>query len=1455
MAHDVARVVQATESGKEAADTLVVPEAPKWSKLIICGDDKEPYKFRWSDAGRHGVLVLRRWVFLQHLSKAGHGQGASPSSVSPYSGPARCVSLVQDGPDCGYLARAAAAFQEAALTELQRVALRELQDCAAVMEPLDQPGVVGDGSMTLAVLHMWRRCPMWLSLQRAPADLMGDLNDALVGELAQGSRAALHNVMAALIDGWRLGLAQLGDQLARRVEQGADHVLGQREDVSVAGGPGSEKRAENGIVKWLLWWRLYLWLHRQMEVWAKSQRGAPLLDPHLCSDSNADIDAKQEGRLSARHVDRWPAHGKSCHHPPVPPSSLAAACVDGASGGKTHGHAGRHHPAVYAGDEAMPSGAVPQPPPALLASFLSAYARRVAKATLELSDTAVGAPRNPLAPRCPSRTSANGSLSGGRQQLRWACLQMLRQLGEVLADDLSEEDVVCRIQQLTVTRGDSNLTGSHKVAPAFSAASALLSRPDRATLSASDRGDSWLNAPSRPTSLLSSEPSRKSALDAVALAPVPSRNGPVVGAHGGAAELPDTAAVLPVDVLSELRPERILRLSNSPGLLSLQLQLTQSLRSSVGEVLPGPNRPSAATEDKSARHARRAALLQGVCWSLHQIHRQLEKVYCVCCLSGLTAEEMASLCDREFQGLVGSRCAPVLSPCCDLQRLPVEPVSSRVEAVSTAVGAAALAAVSARPLPTADSTWALRAAAFTHADAWVAARPTKKCSGSRSGDCHRGADSGGAAAPACVGTASVTTVKGRITEASGINATWACEVERLTSALLAGGLHRKCGSRDLVAEATSACASAAIAEGGVNHASGDGGVYSQCDHASAGLIRGALLLYAGLVRLLGTLLGAAPTINPRGMPLYRWAKPDPTDVVAEAAARASVADCAADTPATVTDASYTSSASAALTQPITSGYLHNGALELHQGHHLGSSTARSLLFHMAVSACTVMANRLVHVTKTHAPGSGANLRPLCVAHSDTATLWSAAHALLALVTFAAVGSSQVGNPPPRFWRCRRTPFGGASQSLPRGETVPREVGEHSSSMSGAVMDPHTFPSCSMESALAAAGTGAQGAQGSARRPSRKLNWRRSLRRIMPYRTERSSSHDSSQSLLRDRSASGQGADLGQPIAGTQRKSVRRACWAGEPIEPVPLPAPAPLCSIAAPHLEAAEAAHARAKTAPLLRRWPFSETTPAAVHGPNVAVGGGSMCSGLADTRNHWKKPDGSSGGSGNTCIVGMGSSHTKLGGSKRSQGGSGMRQQQRLAGQGLLVLSDAELGLMQVLHEACGQLRAATMRAGDLVAAEMGQRAAVICRSSAGSYDSQVLPSAAQQVIASLLKPLREALEGLHPVSQSELLTRGFSAVVQALRQHYLGGIRGGGRDKRNESGLAGQELGKGLTLLEAELAAGWRQLGAAFGCDGCQVDTPVAAWVAGDYEFAKARTEMDALIQSLRNDIGTMG
>ncbi|GIL51994.1 hypothetical protein Vafri_7955 [Volvox africanus] len=1107
--------------------------------------------------------------------------------------------------------------------------------------------------------------------------------------------------------------------------------------------------------------------------------------------------------------------------------------------------------------------AIPQSPPALLASFLSAYARRVAKATLESSDTAVGAPPNPHAPQCPSQTSANGSLSRGRQQLRRACLQMLGQLGEVLAEDLSEDDVVLRIHQarvqLTVTRGDSNPTGpdSYKVDPTFPAASAPLSQPDRATLSASDRGDSWLNAASQPTSLLSSEPPPKSALDPVALAPVPARNGPVVGAYGGAAELPDTAAVLPVAVLAELPPERMLRLSNSPGLLSLQLQLKQSLRSSVGEVLPGPDRPSAARQDKSARHARRAALLQGVCWCLHQTHRQLEKAYCVCCLAGLTAEEMASLCDREFQGLVGARWAPVLSPCCDLLRVPAEPVSSLVEAVSTAVGAAALAAVNARPLPTADSTWALRAAAFTHADAWVAARPAAKCSGSRSGGGHRGADSGGAAAPACAGTASMATVKGMMTEVSGINVrdgntTWACEVERLTAALLAGDLHRKCISQDLVAEAASACSSAAIAEGGVDHAGGDGGADGQCDHAPAWLIRGALILYAGRVRLLGTLLGAAPTINPRGTPLYRWANPDPTDVVAAAEAtaeaRASVADCAADTPATVTDASYTSSASAALTRPITSGYPHNGELELRQGHHLGSSTARALLFHMVISPCTAAANRLVHVTKTHVPGSGTNLRPLCVAHSDTATLWSAAHALLALVTSVGVGSSQVGKPPPRFWHGRRTPFGGSSQSLPRDEKVPREMAMHNSSMSGAVMDRHTLP----PSGPAAAGTGAQGAQGSARWPSRKLNWRRSLRRIMPYRAERSSGHGS---LLRDRSASGGGADLGQPTAGMQRKSVSRACWAGEPIEPVPLPAPAPLCSIAAPHLEAAEAAHARAKTAPLHRRWPFSETTPAAIHSLNVAVGGGSMCSGLADVRNRWKKAKGSSGGSGKTCIGGMDSSHTKLGGSKRSQGGSGMRQQQRLAGHGLLVLSDAELGLMQVLHEACGQLRAATGRAGDLVAAEMGQRAAIICHSSAGSSRSQVLSSAAQQVIASLLRPLREALEGLHPVSQSELLTRGFSAVVQALRQHYLGGGRGGGRDKRNESGLVGQELGKGLTLLEAELAAGWKQLDAACGCGGSRVDTPVAAWVAGDYDFAKARTEMDAQIQSLRNDISTAG
>ncbi|GIL98766.1 hypothetical protein Vretimale_3972 [Volvox reticuliferus] len=1408
------------------------------------------------------------------------------------------MSLIQGDPDGGYLARAASAFQEAALKELQRVALRELQDYAAVMEPFDKPGVVGDGAMTVAVLHMWRRSPMWLSLQRAPAELMGDLNDALVAGLGKGSRAALHSVTAALIGGWRVGLAQLGEQLARRVEEGVGQTLDPHEDVFVAGGPGGEKRVESGIVKWLLWWRLYLGLHRQMEVWANSKHDAPLLDPHLRSDE-ADIDAKRHGRPSACNVDRWSADGKSR---PMPRSSFATPIVDGALDGKTHGpHTGKHPPAVGAGGEAKPSGtvprdlgiagfdsggamgllaaaapsskSVPQPPPVLLDSFLTEYARRVARAILESSDTVdaadvramlaeVGAPRDPLAPRCPSQTSVKGSLSGARQQLRWACLQMLAQLGEVLAEDLSEDDLALRIQQLTITRGDNNLAepNSYKAASAVPAASALVRRPDRATRWAPGPGDYWLNAASQLTSLASSETPPKSALDPVALAPLPSYDGPVAGSHGGATEFADKTAVLPVDVLAELPTERMLRLNNSPGLLSLQLQLTQSLRSSVGEMLPGPDCLSATKEDKSARHVRRAALVQGVCWSLHQMHRQLEKAHCVCCLSSLTAEEMASLCDREFQALAGLRGAPFSSPCCDLLRIPAEPVSSCIEAASTAVGAAALAAVRAQPPPTADSAGALHAAAATHADAWVVARRTAKCSGSRGGGGSKGAGSGGATAPECVGGASVTAMKDGVIEMGGIrvrddNTAWACEIERQTAALLAGGVHRKCGSRDLVAEATSASASAATAGCGWDHAGGDGGACGQCDRAPSWLIRDALILYAGRVRLLGTMLGAASTINPRSAPVYRWPSPDPPDVIAvpTAAAGASAADGAADTPATVRDASCGSSASAALAR-TTNGYPH-GEMELHQGHQLGSSMTRAFLFHMVVSACTASANRLVHITKAHFPGSGTDLRPLCVAHSDAATLWSATHALLGLVTSTAVGSSQVGRPSPRFWHCRQTLFSEAAQNLRRVAKVPRDVNVTNSSMVGTVMDRQTLPS-RKESPPVAAWRGAQGAQGSARGPFRKLNWRRSLGRIMPYRTEQSSSHGSSQSLMRDRPASGQGADPGQPTAGTQKNSASRACWAGEPIEPVPLPAPAPLCSIAAPHLEAAEVAHARARSAPLQRRWPFSETPPATIHSPNVVVSG-AMCLGFADTRSPWKKPEGSSGGSSNTCIVGVGSSRTKPGGNKRSQGGSGMQQQQRLAGHRLLVLSDAELGLLQVLHEVCGQLRAATMRAGDLIATEMGQRTLMIYRSNAGRHSSsgsQALPptvrtqSAAQQVITSLLTPLREALEGLHPVSQSELLTRGFSAVVQALRQQYLGGRPGGGRVHRNGTGLARQELAKDLTLLEVELEAGWTQLDAACRCagiNGSRVDGPVAAWVAGDYNFAFARYEMETLIK----------
>ncbi|GLC45593.1 hypothetical protein PLESTB_000874900 [Pleodorina starrii] len=1553
----MANAIQATEPEQEGTSD---PQEPVWGKVVAYSGRKGAQKFHWTETGRHGLALVRRCAFLQHVSKARsdpatRGVDSRPGSGSPSSGAARCLSLIQDNggsPRGGCLARAAEAFLEAAWAEVRRVALRELRDYAAVMASLERaqegrscpadsepgPDAVSPLTAAAAVLHhVWRRCHLWAALRWAPSDLLGELNlnEAFVEALAPEPLAALRGATAALLDSWRAGLVQLGELLHLQRGNATNNATNNTSAAAVsepaevdsdAGGPlrggGSEALERMNVdsdverrAAWLLSWRLYLTVYRRLEtVWAGSSKLSPStgsLEQFLREGAGIPASLQSDppcGKaLSA-------ADGAACRnsqpiltHGPIAARSDARGAPDSAARRKSSAAgdspsanarpealAGRFEPAAAAAWRrigAQASAAVPPLPPlGLLDNFVSACARTAVKAVTSCGAAAGAAtaglfPGDPLGCGCscggPSATK-RPPRAAADHALRATCVHVTTQLRDALAEDLSDVELERHGRLVSVTHGEQLRLQTAAPGPAAAAAATTTTTAAAAIPSFSS---SVVPPPSRPASGGAAvQPGTLSmSLEATPCSAAPQENtnerssAPpgVTGTSQATATAPagtdSAAATLPPGaLLAELPPGRVARLGCNPGLALLQLQLTllaqRSPAAAAGsEALAGLERAPFAggREDAAERHARQAALVYGVCAFLHQTHDELAAAHTVSGISPSQVPEEAPLpSDRAALGLppAPQPSATPPSPACSTRMLqtPSEALAARIDAAAATAGAAALAAEGAHPVqPPANgaavAAAAARAAAASRATAWVAARR-------RSGVGSCGAE---AAKPKrCPAVLNHAAVQGGDEEGASNRAeagasawgspAWACELESRVASLLAAAAGAAPGERggaaamNLTAVTTAGgCGVERVAAGGRPSCGGGGsgqGIGSRFD-----VFLEALLMYAGRVRLLGVSFGAPSSNASRGLPQYRWgaAAAAVDDVLCSAAAAPAAPPC---------DGAAAAAASFSSAPLTTASGAHSGCDATTACCLLAASPAcRALLLHAAVTAATAATNRLVHMAALHALGSGSDLRPLCAAHSDAVALGSAAQALLslrlALCTTACSGVQAHAWEGGEAAQKQQHP----SAALGRSAVGSLAVKAHSAAAGqgdGAAVpdgDAGAVPGLAPRQRQPASpavdrrvGPGeAPGSSGGGRglrlTAVVKFNWRRSLRRIMPSRFERGGGGHG-----RERATAAVGLCPSPSSCSTAppRPPARRACWADEPIEPVPLPPPAPLCSIATAHLEAAAAAQtplaaAAAGTAPWWRQvWGANPASAAAAPGAPLGVSEGS---------------DGSCGG----CSSSRGSAFMAMVAEEWQWARAGLA-----ASAAMLVLpSGAEAGVLLALHTVSGQLRATAARAGKLLEAEMGHRAAMICGSrSTTSSGSSVSSGAAggqaagpaQVVATNLLRPLREALAGLHPISQSELLGRGFSAALRALQQQQQCPSGRGGPSRPSGGGAAGQ-LREGLALIEEELAAGWRQIEAAL------AKAAVPGWEAGKCDFTWARRrELEAQIRSLRSEVG---
>ncbi|EFJ43392.1 hypothetical protein VOLCADRAFT_96411 [Volvox carteri f. nagariensis] len=1387
------------------------------------------------------------------------------------------------------------------------------------------PDPLISSALAAALLHTWRRgSSVWPALLQAPGDLLGDLNEVLVWELAPEPLAALLRTTTALLDCWRANVAQLGGHLARLAEYGAEQMaltwstargsgaaaavggcMGAAQEEAHEGAPVNRGGAGAGAsaVEWLLWWRLYMTVHWRLEAWTRKHSGAISQERSVrgggCGGGGGGGligSGGSPGRgphrdataLGTRSVDCRSAERRS--HQTAASGQGSSFAVSGAGGGVQDvachgGKIGACHAGAEEGKEGKADGATalevgqglggcaaegqlaaaaavaaascgsPPAPQALLASFVSACARRAAEVALT----------SPCQAEAEAEEKAGQHVlrASGQHQLRVTSLEVLTQLRQVLADEVLEEDVARRMRR----------------------------------------------------SLPPLAPPPASLPDIAALSPC----GPGVAAQ----DCVDSAVVtdLPLaggGLVVELPPRRVSRLSTIRGLMSLRQTLSSRSLSDGRVLLPGA---AAGREARSARRQRQAALVTAVCSFLHETHCLLEASHCVAVLGSpgpnpgpgpsLTAGEEAALAADK------SACHPTQllsllpAPCTVLLRLPHRPVSPWIEARARAAGATVLAAAGIQPLPSTDGTAASRATAAAKAAAWVTTRRAIGCSrggrgaGASVGNFVGGVDPGGApAAPAaCRGAVDAPAglgAGGKGPPAADGPSGGCVNAERMWA----------CGVESQVETGAAVAATTTAAERGPE----------ACDDCSAAAARTleALFVSAGRVILLGAALCASTACSSssphhqRGVPVYRWGSSSQASDPAEAAA-AAAAPRASGGGACAAVGGRSSFTVAAPPYPLHGEDPSSGSSASHHHHYhhhhriyLVHPTGRALLLHTAVSVCAAATNRLVHMAlHMYGPGSGTDLLPLCVAHSDALTLGSVGEALLGL-TAALCGGQQH-----QLSGLRRTAIGSeaatlspvtARQRFPAAAKADNSgsLGQTAGDGGGKSHVTRGSPS-RREPASAAAAT----AVTCDLRPSpHKINWRRSLRRIMPYRTERAAAGRGSTV----HGVSERTQEAGSPAAGAgggTRPSVSRGCWAGEPIEPVPLPPPAPLCSISTSHLEAAVGAHVRAAaaaaTSPQGRR---SQLGPRACRGvataPATACGTpGTVCPGGGGATDCPLEPDSDSD---SDSEPGRDRRRSRGGRTTPGPGGKkGVRHQllhqRQLTDNSrpplltLLVLSDAEASLLQQLRAVCLQLGVVAARAGGVLEEEMGQRAARICRSissNSNSTNGQVkdgavglqgggTPSTSQQVATSLLKPLVKALAGLHPASQSELLTRGFTAVLRVLRLQYSGAAdsgSGGGRGgtvARRGAGGARPQLEEGLALLEEEFMVGWKQLEAAGSGDGSrgrgagvtactgvrygEAAAPSPGWAMGGYDFASAHAVLMAqCVKSGHNTDGAM-
>ncbi|PNH07531.1 hypothetical protein TSOC_005998 [Tetrabaena socialis] len=301
--------------------------------LVKYNSKPEARRFEWTDAGKSAYVTLRRCLYLQHTKTPWQSGGNSwhNTALDDASGAARCRDVL------GSLAKASATFLNATWTELQQMVWAELRDFVNVMKPFDKRGA-NDTAAEAALVHIWGRLHVWMALHRAPSDLLGNLNEALVLVMAPDALGGLRQAVALLLEAWQEGLVQIGDQLAVAVTLLAD------------GGLSDEQR-----IPWLLNWRLYLIIHRHMAVWTNTHH-VPCWHQH----QRAQPIYPYQPRLHDALVESgWPPQGRTKHADgsvaprpldagpqPLTAEHVAAVRTSGGSGiaGTTPAH--RHGPGV-----------------------------------------------------------------------------------------------------------------------------------------------------------------------------------------------------------------------------------------------------------------------------------------------------------------------------------------------------------------------------------------------------------------------------------------------------------------------------------------------------------------------------------------------------------------------------------------------------------------------------------------------------------------------------------------------------------------------------------------------------------------------------------------------------------------------------------------------------------------------------------------------------------------------------------------------------------------------------------------------------------------------------------------------------------------------------------------------------------------------------------------------------